>query len=409
MALVRWIGLIVPLASVTSLCAAEAPPATDEWVDKDTGHRIVRLSRREGSNSVFYFHQNLFTAPGDKMVFVGTTPQGPRAFTVDLRTREIRQITTQPVGGHAVVAPKRRELIYMRAADVFATHLDTGETRKIADVPAHYPHGRGLSVSADETLLAGCYAKGEEEYYRKYPYKVFIRKIFEAGLPNALYTISIKTGRVNEVHTINTWLGHVQFSPTDPTLIMFCHEGPERELDRIWTIRSDGTGLRKMRERMIRDVMVTHEFWQPDGKKIWFDLQIPRYQGDDPTQRALAWARGPHYYLASIDVDSGTEARYGLLTQESSWHYNVSPDGKLFCGGGDGRDPLRGGVGKWLYLFEPQGDRMKATRLCNLAAHDYSIAPMVRFTPDNKWVVFQAKLKGSMQVYAVEVERRGGR
>jgi oligogalacturonide lyase len=39
----------------------------------------------------------------------------------------------------------------------------------------------------------------------------------------------------------NDWLNHVQFSPTDPGLIMYCHEGPWHEVDRIWTIRTDGS------------------------------------------------------------------------------------------------------------------------------------------------------------------------
>src|SRR5439155_1341852 len=45
-------------------------------------------------------------------------------------------------------------------------------------------------------------------------------------IPMALYTIDIKTGKINTFHHSTDWLNHVQFSPTDPTLIMFCHEGP---------------------------------------------------------------------------------------------------------------------------------------------------------------------------------------
>jgi oligogalacturonide lyase len=399
----RWV-LFAWFATYTVGFAAPTT-SPDEYIDAQTGHRVVRLSRRTGDNSLFYFHQNCYTADGDKMVFVGSTDQGPRAFTVDLHTYAVRQITKSDIGGHAVVAPRHRELFYLNGDTIVATHVDSGETRRIADLPPYYKYGRGLSINANETLLAGCYAKGEQTYYSSYPRTVWMDKLFEAKLPNALYTVDVKTGKTHEFLKTDAWLGHVQFSPTDPTLVMFCHEGPERRLDRIWLIRSDGSDMHMVCQRRGRDVLVTHEFWQPDGKKIWFDLQIPRYQGDDPAQRALAWARGPHYYLASIDVKSGQEARYGLLAQESSWHYNVSPEGRRFCGGGDGRDPLRGGVGKWIYLFEPGEGKMVATRLCGLAGHDYITAPMVRFTPDGKWVVFQARQHGSTQVYAVEVAR----
>ena len=42
------------------------PPV--EWTDSATGHRVLRLSQEPGSRSL-YFHQNAFTATGDKMVF----------------------------------------------------------------------------------------------------------------------------------------------------------------------------------------------------------------------------------------------------------------------------------------------------------------------------------------------------
>jgi len=386
---------------------AETSGPPDEWIDKDTGHKVIRLSRREGNNSVFYFHQNAFTARGDKMVFVGSTPSGHRAFTVDLRSLEIRQIGSERSGDHDVVAPKRRELFYLSGDRVVATHLDTGRTRTIADVPPHYKYGRGLSINADETLLAGCYAKGEEEYYRKYPYKVWAKTLHKANLPNALYTVDIETGRVNEFHKQTTWFGHVQFSPTDPTLIMFCHEGPERELDRIWLIRTDGTGLRSIHPRTVQDDFVTHEFWHPDGASIWFDLQLPRPPGEGAVEGALAWARGPHYYLANFDLRTGKETRYPLKALEYCWHYNVSPDGGMLCGDGEGRDPWRGDVGKWIYLFVREGERLRTERLCNLNRHDYHVAPNTRFTPDGQWVVFQANLHGSVQVYAVGVRRHG--
>ncbi len=382
--------------------ASSAPP--DAYIDRDTGHRVIRLSRREGDNGCFYFHQNPFTARGDKMAFTGSTRNGWRAFTVDLETLEVRQIT-ECACGHPVVAPKRRELFYMKGDVVRATHLDTRKTRDIATVPAHYKYGRGLSVNADETLLAGCYAKGESEY-RRVPKREFIQTLFKAGLPNALYTIDIKTGRINEFYKRNVWFGHVQFSPTDPTRLSFCHEGPERKLDRIWLARVDGTGIRKIRERTVKGEFVTHEFWNPDGKHIWFDLQFPRQTGGGAFRGVAAWARGPHFYLARNNIETGQEARYGLPERACSWHYNVSPDGKLLCGGGDGRDPFRGNVGKWIYLFKPQGKEMEVERLCNLAGHDYTFAPNVRFTPDGKWVVFQSKMHGRSQVYAVEVQRR---
>src|SRR6187402_3695488 len=44
----------------------------DEWIDKDTKHKVIRLSRIEGnSNMSFYFHNNPFI--GNKMVFYSSS------------------------------------------------------------------------------------------------------------------------------------------------------------------------------------------------------------------------------------------------------------------------------------------------------------------------------------------------
>ena len=34
----------------------------DEWIDQDTHYKVIRLSRIEGSNASFYFHNNPFIA-----------------------------------------------------------------------------------------------------------------------------------------------------------------------------------------------------------------------------------------------------------------------------------------------------------------------------------------------------------
>jgi hypothetical protein len=54
------------------------------------------------------------------------------------------------------------------------------------------------------------------------------------------------------------------FEPTDLGLMMFCHEGPWHKVDRIWTIRTDGTGLTKIHMRTIT----------PDQKWIVFRSNI---------------------------------------------------------------------------------------------------------------------------------------
>src|ERR1051325_6822303 len=67
------------------LPAQDALPT--EWIDKDTGHRVIRLSRENGTASL-YFHQNAYSADGKKLVV--TNPHG--IATINLSTRAIDQV-----------------------------------------------------------------------------------------------------------------------------------------------------------------------------------------------------------------------------------------------------------------------------------------------------------------------------
>src|SRR4029078_1792423 len=96
-------------------------------------------------------------------------------------------------------------------------------------------------------------------------------------LPMVLYTLDIRKGDVKPFYKgEGNWLNHVQFSPTDPALLMYCHEGPWHKVDRIWTIRVDGTGRRLMHARTMDMEIAGHEFWSADGRTIWYDLQTPK-------------------------------------------------------------------------------------------------------------------------------------
>ena len=208
----------------------------------------------------------------------------------------------------------------------------------------------------------------------------------------ALYTIDVQSGGVHDFHEGNgDWLNHVQFSPTDRTLVMFCHEGPWHKLDRIWTIRTDGSGLRLMHKRTMDMEIAGHEFWSADGATIWYDLQTPKYKD---------------FWLAGVSYSGEQRVRYWVAREHWSVHFNVSPDGRLFAGDGGGPHSVAApGNGQWIYLFTPRANALLAERLVDLGKHDYQLEPNVTFTPDRKWIVFRSNMHGASHVYAVEVEK----
>ena len=202
------------------------------------------------------------------------------------------------------------------------------------------------------------------------------------------------TGELKKLYSEKAWLNHVQFSPTDPNLLMYCHEGPWHKVNRIWTIDIRTGQTRLMHERTVDREIAGHEFFSRDGKKIWFDLQIPR---------------GEIFYLAGADLATGEETRYRLDRNEWSIHFNLSPDQTLFAGdGGDSTQVAHAPDGRWIYLFKPGHDQLASTKLVNMQYHGYRpLEPNVHFSPDGKWVIFRASFEGESQIYAVEIAPAG--
>jgi oligogalacturonide lyase len=396
-------GALLLLAGLVRHCAGaaaegagldSAPSSTrTDWIDPDTGHRIARLSHLPNRSESFYFHQNAFSSDGDKMVFSVFTGERARQLNVfDWRTRKFGALSPEINGRGEIVSAKNRLCYYTRSGIVYASSLDGGDPREIARLPLNWPIS---TLNADGTLLAGTFVESGPQIDTSGPKSSWFDKVYEAKRPQQLFTVEVATGKTNLIHRYEGWLGHVQFSPVDPGLLMYCHEGPWHKLDRIWHIRTDGTGLRLIHKRSMPMEIAGHEFWSPDGKTVWFDLQMPK---------------GERFFLAGVDVATGKEIRYPVDRDQWSVHFNISRDGKLFAGDGGAPNMVaRATNGKWLYLFTPQANgTLKSERLVNMAKHDYTLEPNVNFTPDGKWIVFRANFEGVAQVYAVEVEKSSG-
>ncbi len=398
-------------AFARTLSAAEPPV---EWIEPATGHRVVRLSREAGSASL-YFHQNAYSADGKKLFM--STPGG--LSTVHLETREIEQVVAGRVGV-LVTGRKTGQVYYTRDGTIYATDLDTKITREVAKIPAGAGRGGNITVNADETEIVGIAGDPEGSTVpRVAPAGLSGGKLearWSSGRPMMIYTVKIATGEVKVIHRENDWTNHLQCSPTDPGLIMFCHEGPWHFVDRVWTIRNDGTALRLMHRRTMEMEIAGHEFFSTDGKMVWYDLQTPK---------------SGVFWLAGVDLATGARTQYHVERGAWSVHYNVSPDGKLFAGDGGGPDSVANrtpagrcldppGNGQWIYLFHPmlaneaagevpgeliKAGWLKAERLVDLSKHNYNLEPNVTFTPDGKWIVFRSNMHGATHTYAVEVAK----
>jgi oligogalacturonide lyase len=406
----------------------QAPPPR-QWVDTDTGHRVFRLTEEPGA-STLYFHDNAFTPSGDKLLI--RTAKGLAVIDVaKIGTEGAAPETVAPAARGGYFARRTRE-IYMNApgdagagrggGKVAALNVDTRQTREV-------PHARGL-VNADETLslVKNASAVDRDGKYPKPPQRtavpqlqrMFPGKTLEDLTPDQRYSVAkedglapralnpglqsfiftnLKTGAATETGFQYGDLNHMQFNPVDPTLLLYCHEGTWHELDRTWTIRSDGSQMRLMHKRTMDMEINGHEWWSWDGKTVWFDLQTPRSQV---------------FWLAGVNMETGKETRYHIERDWWGVHYNSSRDDAQFAD--DGGDPSQVAYatdGMWINLFRVQSNAtLSREKLVNMSKHNYvtgrgGVEPNVHITPDKKWVIFTGQFGGGERhVYAVEIEKR---
>jgi oligogalacturonide lyase len=224
-----------------------------------------------------------------------------------------------------------------------------------------------------------------------------------------LFTVDLKTGEQRTIFRSTEWLNHVQFSPVDPQFLMFCHEGPWHGLDRIWSMRITDQKPQLLHRRSMNMEIAGHEFFDVNGRTIWYDLQTPR---------------GEVFWLAKANPDGSDRQWFHVERDYWSVHYNAAPNGAFFVGdGGDSEMVAHATNGKWLSLFwpEPIADvagisvpnaselirpgKLRTERLVDLSSQDYRMEPNAFFTPDSKWVIFRSNMSGDAQVYMAEVAK----
>jgi oligogalacturonide lyase len=188
---VYWMRIWAVVAFCSSLAAAGTPqparvvdqntgasysiqdngqPPPKEWIDKDTRHRVVRLSDEPNSSSL-YFHQNAFSTDGKKMAF--TSPTG--IYQVDLETRNIElilggetsQFTQGNIGARiSMIVTGRKTGHIFFTKTVLQNPNDPASVEQSVwwiDPDSKVQHEIGLlpkevnvgTVNCDETLLAG--------------------------------------------------------------------------------------------------------------------------------------------------------------------------------------------------------------------------------------------------------------
>ncbi|MFO8081689.1 MAG: oligogalacturonate lyase family protein [Armatimonadota bacterium] len=365
----------------------------EEYQDDETGARVRRLTGDGSDNAHLYFTSTSFLGDGSERVIISSDRLGGRAyFLLDIPSATLVQVTevSETAFSQACLDPGGR-LFAFRGDALMVVGLDTLETEEIYRTPegfspalptctadgSHvaFAYREKLPVSTDTGVI---YATMGERYYQ-HPGSVIIR-------------VETATGDAEAAWGERNWISHVCIHPTNPDVILFCHEGGSYVKQRMWTV-DFSEGRRRQAKPLFRQEAgegCCHEYFTREGE-VGFQANAVHHGRTEG-------------YNCFVRAD-GTWLRQFLLPGPRPGHIQSNSDNTLVIGDRAhlSHDDPEGGA--FMSLIRHEDGRGVVTRLCR---HDTSWKTQIShphpiFSPDDQWALFSSDAGGAGNVYMADV------
>jgi oligogalacturonide lyase len=376
-----------------------------EFKDGKTGRTIKQLTST-GNNVHLYFTENSFDAHKREIIFRSNRASGEdkaphenplyNLFRMDLNSGEIVQLTDEETSvGSVTKTPDSRIVAYVAGNKINTLDTESGEVSTIYKETGNFRVGTP-SISSNRRYVA---------FYRNEKVDV-PRGPNYAGFKDHYYLI--KDGRITlayldgsgwfDVFKDTHWVSHFQFSPDDPTLAMFCHEGPWHLVtQRIWLLDFCSREARPC-FRQEEHSSVGHEFWTQNGY-IFFDDRGPGHDGTITSDRTQAVATDVAVKQSEMIPYIGLADRNGNIIRRIDMpyycnHYHANPDSTLLVG--DDVDDL--------VLIDISGKKPKLEVLCNhkTSWHTSTTHCHPTWSWDGSRILYASDHGGRINLYIVE-------
>lgn len=249
------------------------PSEKKSLIDEKSGAFITQLTNH-GINYHFYFTENSFDLDGEEIYFLSNRGnEGTEIcnlFRMDLESGEMIQLTDDPAGveiGRITKTPDSEFVAYITGRQLRLLNTKTGENRLLHEEESMLMHN--LSFSCDKKKIGFTRNEDVDALPDGGPnYAGFKEKMF-ATKDGRISAVNLDGTDFHDVFRDTHWLGHFQFSPDDPDIAMFCHEGPWNYVQqRIWVINMKSGEVWPC-FRQGEDDCVGHEFWSRNGDIIF--------------------------------------------------------------------------------------------------------------------------------------------
>lgn len=356
--------------------------------DPDSGVNLLQLTDFKAHSYHLYFTESGWWDGNAQMVVFSDRGGATNLYSYHFADRSLRQLTASAETDKfahptAAINHVRAEVYFFRNRMVMGLDLVTAEERVLLQVPDGFSPGLP-SVTADGKHLFLIFT-AEQSSGSRLPLQKIYQSHRSRWLENPhsrLLLFSLDTGESELLYEDDCWMTHPNASPTQPHLLLYCHEGPWAEVDNRMWIWNRLTGTRyPLRPRGASGERIGHEFWLADGETVGFHGS----RAGEPARKIVGQIRYDNTQLKEDD----------FFNMAAPGHTHTV-DGSRVVGDG----------GSCLRLWQWQGGKLLPSRLIcrhNASTHAQVLHVHPRFSPDGRQVVFTSSAGGYGNIYLVDV------
>lgn len=349
-------------------------PAESRWLtDAATGRRIRQVT----AHPSIHHHPFFFVSPWDdamrRLIFISHRTGRPQLFAEE--GKRLVQLTERADLAEWSFHPSHdgRFVVFVAGTQAVRLDLESLQEEVLADFGSVEMREKGMVGAAMGTTTLA-----RDDRWWAVPVK--------HGKMSRFHLFDLATGGSSVILERDT-IGHPQFCPDDASLIFYA--GPLD--DRLWLVRRDGTGNRRLWQREHRLQWITHESWLRGRRELAF----------------VDWPNG----MRAIHVDSGA---LRWLTRFPAWHAHSDDSASwIVC---DTNFPDQG-IHRFSALQSANAELLCESKASSIGAHwaepfPYNDGPRKvyapqhthphpRPSPDGSRVLYTSDASGHAQLYEV--------